>query len=140
MATTKVTFSGINKRVIVDNGETDVDIQINAYSHWKDWMVNNPTGNMRYLQAIRGVGGDPLIPGRFLGDTYFLMNEWKIRPYEGDHTLYLRGNMFTEGGIGEPVVHTLGTYNVLVNREFSNLVDSTISAIWLSSLYAGITT
>ncbi len=46
------------------------------------------------------------------------MNGWKIRPYEGNHTLNLTGNLF----IDEPetygsnvTVPTIGYYTVLVN-------------------------
>lgn len=49
---------------------------------------------------------------------FFLMNGWKIRPYEGNHTLNLIGNLFIDNPetYGSNVtVPTTGSYNVLVN-------------------------
>lgn len=46
-----------------------------------------------------------------------------MRPYEGNHTLQLDGNVYTREG-DVPIVNTIGSYNVLVNMKTSNLVDT----------------
>ncbi len=57
------------------------------------------------------VGGDKLGGGLAIPPYMFLLNGWRIRPMEANHTLILTGNMFVDGG-GVPIVPTLGTYNV----------------------------
>jgi hypothetical protein len=121
----KFTFDGVNKIFIVNSGITSIDVQIDLYSDWKEVLLEDD--NMKYLQALSTVGGDPLTAGRFLGDTYFLENGWKIRPFEGqDHVLNIEGNLFSRDGSGA-VVPTTGNSNVLVEMFVSNLVDTTIA-------------
>ena len=115
----KVTFDGPNKLIIVDNGITELDVQIDIYSDWKEWMVIG--SNSKYLVAITAVGGDPLPGSQKLGITFFLESGWKIRPYEGDHTLTVTGNLYARDG-SSPFVHTIGNYNVGINLSTSNLV------------------
>ncbi len=103
-----VTFDPVNKRIIVDTGVTSVSA-LDIYSRWKDWVVTNP----QYLPVFRVVGGDPIGSGLFVSSYFFLMNGWRIRPYEGNHTLIVNGNLFVDGG-GVPLVSTLGNFNVSV--------------------------
>jgi hypothetical protein len=56
-----------------------------------------------------------------LGDSYILVNGWKIQPYEADHTLIIEGNLFPEA---EPlVVDSVGAYRIDVTRQVSTLVE-----------------
>ena len=72
----KVTFDGINKRIIVNEGVTDINVKQDVYSNWKEWM--QVRDNSKYLPAIRTTGGDPVPGNQFTGDTYFLINDWQI--------------------------------------------------------------
>lgn len=74
----KVTFDGKNRIITVNPGVTDIDIQKDIYSSWKEW-TNSYVDNGRWLPAIRTVGGDPTIEGEFAGDIYFLINNWKLQ-------------------------------------------------------------
>jgi hypothetical protein len=122
----KVTFDGMNRLIIVDPGITDLDVKIDLYSDWKEWVkVGN---NSQYSQAMRATGGDPLPGSKSLGSTFFLMNGWRIRPYEGSHTLNVNGNLYTEEGVS-PYVSTLGVYNVMIISTVSSLVDSTVQQL-----------
>lgn len=114
------TFDGVNKLIIISNGTTTVDAK-DLYSRWKDWVVL--ADNAKYLEAMTVLGGDPLPGGRNLGTTYFIENGWKIRPYEGNHTLVLSGNLYSRDG-SDPFVNTLGNYNVRIMLVVSNLVDT----------------
>ena len=114
------TFDGPNKLIILTTGTTTVDSK-DMYSRWKDWVMVGT--NAKYLPAFSVLGGDPLPGSRFLGTTYFLENGWKIRPYEGNHTLVLSGNLYSKDG-SDPFVNTLGSYNVRVMLSTSNLVDT----------------
>lgn len=73
----KVTFDGYNKIIFVNPGVTELDIQKDVYSSWKEW-VSVIQENGRWLPGVRTVGGDPTIAGEFAGDIYFLINGWKL--------------------------------------------------------------
>lgn len=103
-----VTFDPAAKRIILNNGVTSVTAR-EMYSRWKEWAATNS----QYLPVFRVVGGDPIGGGLFVSSYFFLMNGWRVRPYEGNHTLIIDGNLFVDGG-GVPVVSTLGNFNVSV--------------------------
>lgn len=99
-----ITFDPVNKRIILDSAYARAD---QIYSRWKEWAINN----LKYEQAFSVLGGDPLGGGLFVASYFFLMNGWRIRPMEANHTLILEGNIAVLGG-GVPVVQTLGQFNV----------------------------
>lgn len=116
----KVTFDGENKLIIIAYGVTDIDIQVDVYSDWKEWSrIDN---NLRFEAALRAVGGDPTVGSSFLGDTYFLINGWRMRTWEGAHTLEVDGNFFVDGG-GSTFVNTIRPWTTQINVLRSNLVD-----------------
>jgi hypothetical protein len=125
-----VSFDGSAKIISVTvepvGGENSIDVKIDLYSDWKEWTLLSD--NSKYEQAIRGVGGDPLPGSKALGDTYFLLNGWKIRPYEASHTMTVNGNLYCEDGTS-PYVSTLGAYNVMVVSAVSQLVSATIQQL-----------
>ncbi len=137
-------FDGQNKLITLSNGTTTVDIK-DMYSRWKDWAIID--SNSSYLVAFSVLGGDPLPGNRYLGTTYFLENNWKIKPYEGDHTLIVSGNLYSRDG-SDPFVSTNGSFNVRIMLTVSNLIDTinvgggvgTVSeirdAVWSASNYA----
>jgi len=113
------TFDGPNKLIILSSGTTSFSV-VDLYSRWKDWMLLSD--NSKYLEAISGIGGDPLPGGNFLGQTFFLENDWKIRPQEANHVLVVTGNLYDRAG-GSPFVNTTGAYNVRIESRVSNIVD-----------------
>ncbi len=72
----KCTFDPINRKIVVSNNVTDFDIKNDLYSSWKEWVQIRD--NAKYFMAIRTTGGDPIGGGRFTGDVYFLVNNWKL--------------------------------------------------------------
>lgn len=117
----KVTFDGDNKLIIVNIGETSLSVDVDIYSEWKHWVLQND--NFKYPVAVSAIGGDPIGGGRYLGSTFFLENGWKIRPYEGNHVLTVSGNLYTRDSTS-PFVQTLSPYNVLISMQVSNLIDT----------------
>lgn len=115
-----VTFDGSNKLIIVNNGITSLSVKTDIYGEWKLWVLDSD--NAKYEQAFRVIGGDEIGGGIFVDGTYFLLNGWRIRPYEGNHVLSINGNLYVDGG-GSVVVQTVGNYNVLVNLVTSNIVS-----------------
>jgi hypothetical protein len=97
----KVTFDGINKIIYVSNGTTELDVKTEIYSDWKEWLTGSQHDgliNAKYIQAMRAVGGDPLPADRFVGTTYFLINGWRIKPYDGNYRITVNGNLYTDAG------------------------------------------
>lgn len=101
-----ITFDPINKRIVLDSANATAG---QIYSRWKEWVLTGE--NTKYEQAFSVLGGDPLGGGLFVASYFFLMNGWRIRPMEANHTLILEGNIAVLGG-GVPVVQTLGQFNV----------------------------
>ena len=120
-----VVFDGPNKLILVNDGVTSLDVQVDIYSAWKEWLAGSQHDgliNAAFEQAIRGVGGDPLPGSRYLGDTYFLMNGWRIKPYSGYYRLEVEGNLYTEEG--DDVFLDPDSGRVTIVQTVSNLVDT----------------
>ena len=123
----KVTFVGEEKLIIVDYGVTTLSVQNDLYSEWKRWFKQNR--NSKFLPAMRSVGGDPISDVKDLGATFFLINGWRIRPFEGDHRLIIQGNLFTDPAGDSIVTDTIGDWRIVIEMETSSLVDSTIQQL-----------
>lgn len=119
----KVTFDGVNKLILVNEGETTIDFQEDVYSNWKQWKQQRQ--NLQYSEAISTLGGDPITENTFIGDTYFLENGWRLQPwasYNG-YILDIVGNVYTREPGGNPVNPT---QNVSVNLTRSNITETAI--------------
>jgi len=106
----KVTFDGPNRLILVNYGVTELNVDTDIYSDWKEWMLME--NNFQYPEAISVIGGEPLGGGQFVGSTYFLENGWRIRPWEGTHQLSLDGNIYTREAGESPTIPTLGNWSV----------------------------
>ena len=76
LLTNKVDFNGIDKIIYVHPEVTELDIRADVYSAWIDWI--NLRDNSKFLPCIRYTGLDLIGAGVFTGDTYFLVNGWKL--------------------------------------------------------------
>lgn len=101
-----IAFDPATKRIVLDSASTSAS---ELWSRWADWVALSD--NAKYLPAFRQVGGDDLGGGLSIPPYLFLMNGWRVRPMEVNHTLVITGNLFVDGG-GVPVVPTLGAFNV----------------------------
>jgi hypothetical protein len=115
----QVIFDGERELIIVNPGVTSLDVRTEIYSEWKRWFLQGD--NSKFSLAMDIVGGNPL-PDEQLGLTYFLLNGWKIRPFEGDHRLRISGNLYKADG-EDPIEDTVGDFKVTVSMRVSNLVD-----------------
>ena len=114
----KVTFDGDNKLIIVNEGETTIDVETDIYSAWKQWSESRDY--LKYDAALRNTGGDPLPGGDFLGATFFLINGWRIFIAKGLDDLTFTGNIFTEEG--DSAFVTEEGVQIAISR-VSNLID-----------------
>lgn len=103
-----ITLDGATKRIILDSASVSA---AQIWSAWVDWHE----ANQQWPLAFQLVGGNALGGGLFIPPYYFLLNGWRVRPMESNQTLTLTGNLFVDGG-GDPVVPTLGDFNVLVKN------------------------
>lgn len=119
----KVTFDGINKLIIVNPGATQLDVQRDIYSAWKEWLLIED--NAKFPQALNLVGGEPTIQGQFLDATFFLLNGWRLKPQSGSYTLDIIGNLFDVDGeqIFIPAdIDPLNPNNININTNTSVIV------------------
>ena len=114
----KVTFDGPNKLIIINEGETDLDVEEDIYSAWKQWALTRDY--LKYESAMRSTGGDPLPGGDFLGASFFLVNGWRIYVPAGEDNISITGNIYTEEG--DPAFVT-ETGVQLLTSTVSNLID-----------------
>lgn len=119
----KVAFDGINKLILISNDVTIIDVQIDIYSAWKEWVMLEE--NSRFERALDTVGGEPTVAGQRLDVTYFLVNGWKIKPYPGSYTLNIIGNIFDIDGGQIKVdadINPIFPNNITINTNTSVIV------------------
>lgn len=114
-----ITFDGDTRIISVNPGVIYLDVQKDIYSEWKRWLA--PAQNKKFARAMKVVGGDPL-PSDNLGSTFFLLNGWTIKPYEGDHRLIINGNVYAKDG-SDVIRDTDGNFKVRVMMTVSNIID-----------------
>ena len=120
------TFDGPSKLILINQGISDVDVA-DMYSRWVDWFALSD--HARYLPAIRYVGGDAISATKNLGITFFMINGWRVRPQEANHTLKINGNLYTDPSGFSPFVNTVGAFNVTIELTVSSLVDSSLAQL-----------
>lgn len=119
----KVTFDGVNKLILINDGVTYLDVQTDIYSAWKEWVSLEE--NIKYLPPLLTVGGEPTISGQRLDVTYFLINGWKLKPYSGSYDLNIVGNLYeVNGGSIKVPADVIGGYpnNISISLNTSVIV------------------
>lgn len=116
----KVIFNGDSRLMVLNTNVNEINIGVDLYSEWKRWV--QLSDNSKYLPAFSVIGGEFISNTKKLGSTYFLINGWKLRPYEGNHTLQIEGNLYSDDG-SVPFVDTIGTYNVNIISTVSTIVE-----------------
>jgi hypothetical protein len=117
----KVTFDGLLKTITVTNSISDINIEEDIYSAWKEWLKIRD--NAKWTAALRTVGGDPTVGSDALGATFFLINDWKIII---DHNINFVGNIYSDDF---PSPFSVGTLDnqFLATTQVSNLIDKVIA-------------
>ena len=129
----KCTFDGVNRLILVNQGITAIDVTTDIYSDWKEWVQSYD--NAKWLPAVNSIGGEPTPDGR-IGATFFLLNGWRIKPWQGDYRLTVNGNLYTTEGdnpflsiSGVSVSSTVSDLNtMLIERvEVEKVIEATLS-------------
>ena len=115
----KVTFDGVAKTITVNNGENIIDVRVDIYSDWKEWMQLRDYA--KYDFALRSIGGDVIDAqaGLYAGDTYFLMNGWQVVI---PHNVKVNGVLYHDDGLDPFIIETGGG----VRSTVSNLVQTVV--------------
>lgn len=111
-----VTFTGSTKRIVCDAANTSLDVRA-LYTEWVDWALLG--SNLRFLPAFITQGYTTIDPGAGtkIPAYAYLINGWRVRPQEANHTLDVNGGVLLVDGGGDPFVNTLGAYTVRVNYQ-----------------------
>lgn len=141
-----VTFDPVNRRIVpIDTlGTGDVELNVvEIYSEWKTWVVASGSkagieSSATAAPAFRYVGADPISDTQNLGTTFFMLNGWRIRPFERNHKLTLVGNIFTDPAGSSVFVNTIGAFTVNTETRVSNLVDSSVARLDLTQLLPAV--
>lgn len=114
----KVTFDGDNRLIRINPGVSEINVEIDIYSDWKEW--SELYDYLKYPAALRAVGGDPINNlGDKLGATFFTINGWKILPDKDTPFLNIVGNIYSDDAGGPIISSGINTVNTTV----SNLID-----------------
>ena len=73
----KVQFDGQNRLIIINTGITDIDVRVDLYLEWKNWVLQD--NNSQWLAAFRAFGGDPTTVNQNAPSYYFLINNWLVK-------------------------------------------------------------
>lgn len=111
----KVSFDGVTKLITVNSNESVIDVKEDLYSAWKRWIQTRD--NLKYIAAMRTVGGDPTTAGEFLGATFFVTNGWRIVL---TNATTIEGNIFSDD-FDTPYLTEEGV--VIAFSKVSNLID-----------------
>lgn len=95
-------------------GELTLDVKQNIYSDMKKDWGETPALNKFKFPLAEPVGGNLTKPPDTISPFYFTKYGWTMRPYEGDHTLYLENGYLLVDGGGDPWNTTIGAYTVNV--------------------------
>lgn len=115
----KWTYDPVNRLFILKSGVRDLDVKVDLYSDWKEEVLLSD--NIKHPIAMRTTAGDPTSATDALGPVYFMLNGWRIRPDEADHTLTITGDLFTDPAGTDILVPTLGGFTVLGVIQLSTL-------------------
>lgn len=106
----KVTFDGINKLINVNVGETELFFDTDVYFPFKNWIIDN----FNFYNAIQKIGGETVLANQIYASyAFILMNGWKIKPFNSQHILTIKSNVYSYDG-SQIYITTL---NVIVNVE-----------------------
>lgn len=110
-----LSFDGVTK-VVTITGDNTLDVK-DLWSRWVDWVLTGD--NSKYLPAMSQVGGQDIdvSAGTSIPIYIYLLNGWKIKPREANHTLnVINGTLLVDGG-GDPFNNTTGAYTVRINYQ-----------------------
>lgn len=110
-----LSFDGVTKVITITTVNT-LDVK-DLWSRWVDWVLTSD--NSKYMPALSQVGGDDIdvSAGTSIPIYIYLLNGWKIKPREANHTLAVTNGILLVDGGGDPFINTTGAYTVRINYQ-----------------------
>jgi hypothetical protein len=110
-----LSFDGSTKIVTITT-DTEVSV-LTLWSRWVDWFLTSD--NSKYPLAMSQIGGNDIdtVAGTTIPIYLYLLNDWKIKPKEANHTLNITGGILLVDGGGDPFTNTTGSYIVRINYQ-----------------------
>jgi hypothetical protein len=90
------TFSGPELIIYIAVNSYEFNAQT-LYSDWKRWSQLDK--NLTFPQAFRSIGGEYISNTKTIAPYIELLNGWRLKPWSGDYTLNVDGNLFATGGL-----------------------------------------
>ena len=104
----KVSFDGENKLIIILTGVTTIDVQLDMYSDWKEWVMMSD--NAKWIAAFRTFGGDQTSESQFAPRYFFLINGWKVEAT--NVSVVVQTNLYSDDGLSPFII----TNSAVTNR------------------------
>lgn len=103
-------------KIVTITASTTLNVK-DLWSRWVDWLLTSD--NSKYPLAMSQVGGDVIDQqaGTSIPAYIYLLNGWKIRPMEADHTLKVTEGILLTVDSSDPFIDTEGAYTVRVNYQ-----------------------
>ena len=90
------TFDGDNLLIELPATQTEIDVERELYSAWKEWLKTSD--NAKYALAFRSVAGDEIEAPKEVASYFFLRNDlgWRIRAADENIEINFTGNLYKQ--------------------------------------------
>lgn len=107
-----ISFDGATKLATLSAGTTTLNVA-DLWSRWCDWYASHAN----WAPAMLQVGGNVIDAGAgtAIPAYIYLIDGWRVKPQEANHTLNVSGGVLLVEGGGDPFVATTGSYVVRIN-------------------------
>jgi len=132
----KVTVDLNNKLIIISEGITNLDTEVDLYSDLKEDWIANANGELGFEFPFESDGGRTLPYGLESGAYFYFKNGigWRIRPFAADHELFIKGNLYPTDEAYPMFIPATDGHTVVVNLERSSLTQQAIVETGISGL------
>lgn len=103
----KVTFLPEEKLISIHPGETQIDVQVDLYSAWKEWI--RYYDNAKWAAAFTTFGGDPTGVNQYAPRYFFLTNGWKV--HVSNLSVVVQMNLYSDDGLSPFVIENAAVTN-----------------------------
>lgn len=103
----KVTFLPDLKLISIHPGTTQIDVQVDLYSAWKEWI--RYYDNSKWAAAFTTFGGDPTGVNQFAPRYFFLTNGWKV--HVSNMSVVVQTNLYSDDGLSPFVIENAAVTN-----------------------------
>lgn len=105
-------FNGEAKTITLISATLDVVV---LWSSYLNWLATDD--NAKFEIGLKAVGGDDISvsSGTKIPPYVYLINGWKIKPMESNHTLNVGNGILLVDGGGDPFLDADGAYTIRIN-------------------------